>query len=45
MSHGMRGLVIRGTEIAPAVFESCISSKKFKALSEKMKSAVPESLK
>lgn len=33
------------TEIAPAVFESCISSKKYRALSEKITKAVPETLK
>ena len=33
------------TEIAPAVFESCISSKKYRALSGKLKAAVPETLK
>lgn len=30
------------TEVAPTLFESCISTKKFKALSQKLKKAVPE---
>ena len=30
------------TSVAPALFESCISSKKYKALSQKLKKAVPE---
>ena len=32
------------TEIAPALFESCISTKKFKALSKKLKAAVPKEI-
>ena len=30
------------TEVGPALFESCISTKKFKALSKKLKAAVPK---
>lgn len=32
------------TDVAPALFESCISSKKFKALSQKFKKAVPKEI-
>ena len=32
------------TEIAPALFESCISTKKFKALSQALKKAVPKEI-
>lgn len=30
------------SEVGPALFESCISTKKFKALSQKLKKAVPK---
>ena len=33
------------TEVAPAILESCVSSKKYKALSQAVKKAVPENLK